>query len=84
DICLPYAIIFGVEEKWAEKFEDIYQVEPGWYSGGAGHAFAAGAFASDLSSFTADINSATAPQSSGAGGGGSSGGGFGGGGGGSW
>ncbi|HCC05479.1 TPA: hypothetical protein DEP58_04215 [Patescibacteria group bacterium] len=84
DACLPYAIIFGVEEKWAEKFEDIYQVEPHWYSGGAGHAFAAGAFASDLSSFTADISTATAPQSSGAHGGGSSGGGFGGGGGGSW
>lgn len=84
DACLPYAIIFGVEEKWAEKFEDVYQEDPSWYSGGAGRAFAAGAFASDLSSFTSDISSASAPQSSGSGGGGSSGGGFGGGGGGSW
>ncbi len=84
DACLPYAMIFGVEEKWAEKFKDIYLEEPKWYSGGYGQAFAAGAFASDLSSFSNDVAQASMPQSSGAGGGGSSGGGFGGGGGGSW
>jgi uncharacterized membrane protein YgcG len=85
DTCLPYAMVFGVEEKWAEKFEDIYLQEPAWYSGGtAGHAFAAGAFASDLSGFSSDMSAASMPQSSGSGGGGSSGGGFGGGGGGSW
>lgn len=84
DTCLPYAIVFGVEEKWAEKFADIYTEEPSWYNGGAGHAFAAGSFASDLSGFASQVSSASAPQSSGSGGGGSSGGGFGGGGGGSW
>lgn len=85
DTCLPYAMVFGVEEKWAEQFKDIYFEEPKWYSaGGAGHAFAAGAFASDLSGFASDMSAAGMPQSSGSHGGGSSGGGFGGGGGGSW
>lgn len=84
DTNLPYAIIFGVEEKWAEKFEDIYTEDPKWYSGGDGKVFVASAFASDLSAFTSQMSSASAPQSSGSSGGGSSGGGFGGGGGGSW
>jgi uncharacterized membrane protein YgcG len=84
DKYLPYAMVFGVEEKWAEKFEEIYLEEPKWYSGGAGHVFTAGAFASDLSGFASQVSTATAPQSSGSSGGGSSGGGFGGGGGGSW
>jgi uncharacterized membrane protein YgcG len=85
DANLPYAMVFGVEEKWAEQFKDIYLEEPQWYSGGgAGHAFVASTFASDLSGFASDVSAATMPQSSGSHGGGSSGGGFGGGGGGSW
>jgi uncharacterized membrane protein YgcG len=84
DKFLPYAIMFAVEEKWAEQFEGIYMQEPAWYSGGASHAFVASSFASDLTSFTDTVSSASAPQSSGSGGGGSVGGGFGGGGGGSW
>jgi uncharacterized membrane protein YgcG len=84
DRYLPYAVMFGVEAQWAEQFQDIYGAEPSWYRGGAGHPFAATAFASDLSSFTQTVSTAAMPQASGSGGGGHVGGGFGGGGGGSW
>ncbi|NMC09075.1 DUF2207 domain-containing protein, partial [Candidatus Microgenomates bacterium] len=30
---LPFAIIFGLEKKWAKEFEDIYDVQPDWYDG---------------------------------------------------
>ncbi|MBN1373994.1 DUF2207 domain-containing protein [Candidatus Dojkabacteria bacterium] len=29
---LPYAMVFGLENKWAEEFEDIYREPPEWYS----------------------------------------------------
>ncbi len=84
---LPYAIAFGVEEKWSEVFKDIEIADPAWYSGADGSSFNAALFASNLSAFS---NSFGVPQSSARGGGfgsfggGFSGGGFGGGGGGSW
>jgi len=84
DACLPYAIIFGVEEKWAEQFKDIYLEEPHWYEGGQGNTFGIGAFTSELSDFSKSMTVASVPQSSGSRGSGHSGGGFGGGGGGSW
>ncbi|MFA6305186.1 MAG: DUF2207 domain-containing protein [Candidatus Gracilibacteria bacterium] len=34
---LPYAIVFGVEKKWAEHFEGLYKGVPDWYVG-AGRA----------------------------------------------
>ncbi len=79
---LPYAIIFGLETKWAKEFEDIYTESPDWYNGGT--SFVATNFANDISGFASDFGTAVMPASSGAGGAGSSGGGFGGGGGGSW
>ncbi|HRN85922.1 MAG TPA: DUF2207 domain-containing protein [Candidatus Dojkabacteria bacterium] len=30
---LPYAIVFGIEKQWAEKFKDIYKGTPDWYEG---------------------------------------------------
>jgi uncharacterized membrane protein YgcG len=30
---LPYAMIFGLERKWAKEFEDIYTQQPDWYVG---------------------------------------------------
>lgn len=30
---LPYAIIFGLEKKWAKEFEDLYKQPPSWYEG---------------------------------------------------
>jgi uncharacterized membrane protein len=80
---LPFAMAFGVGDKWAKAFEDIYREPPTWYVGGTGH-FSATSFShsiSDMSSAAASSMSSS-PSSSGSGGGGSSGGGGGGGGGG--
>lgn len=87
---LPFAIVFGVEDQWAEKFKDIYTVEPHWYHDSTLSGFNSVLFINSLHSFeTASAsNLATAPSRSGAGGfgggGGFAGGGGGGGGGGSW
>ena len=85
---LPYAMVFGVADKWVKAFGDKLSQSPDWYEGQA--AFNAGYFANSLNSFTSDMSSASSPPNSGASGGSSgfsggfSGGGFGGGGGGSW
>jgi uncharacterized membrane protein YgcG len=79
---LPYAMAFGVADKWAKAFEDMYREPPTWYVGGSGQ-FSASSFShsiSDMSSAAASSMSSS-PSSSGSGGGGSSGGGSGGGGG---
>ena len=82
---LPYAMAFGVEDRWASAFEELCREPPRWYRGsGTGHFRA-----SDLSSRMSAMSSAagntmaSSPGSSGSGsgGGGSSGGGSGGGGG---
>lgn len=80
---LPFAMAFGVADKWARAFEGIYSVPPSWYSGGSGH-FSPGAFTSSIgqmSSAASSSMSSSPSSSSGSGGGGSSGGGSGGGGG---
>ncbi len=86
---LPYAVVFGVTEKWARAFAGIDGQLPqqGWYVGPGPFTFIA--FSSAMDSFavtsTGTISSVPASSgSSGFGGGGFSGGGFGGGGGGSW
>ena len=86
---LPYAIVFGVVNRWAKAFEGIdTSASNGWYVGN--QPFQAALLASSLQSMNDNISSAisSAPPSSGSGsgfgGGGSSGGGGGGGGGGSW
>ncbi len=93
---LPYAIVFGVEKKWARAFEGINVPQPGWYSS-AGYAggsnfssggasgltsgFSASAFSASFgSSFASAFSSSAGGGASG--GGGSAGGGGGGGGGG--
>lgn len=30
---LSYAIVFGIEKEWAEKFKDIYKGKPDWFEG---------------------------------------------------
>jgi uncharacterized membrane protein YgcG len=88
---LPYAVVFGATEKWANAFAGIDGELPdtsSWYVGS--HAFTIGSFNSSMSSFSSTTAGTivSTPGSSGSsgfsGGGGSSGGGGGGGGGGSW
>ena len=78
---LPFAMAFGVEEKWAKAFEDIYREPPTWYVGGTG-PFNASSFSHSISTMSnaASSSMSSSPSSSGSGGGGSSGGGSGGGG----
>lgn len=83
---LPYAITFGLTEKFAQAMKDI-GLKPQtttWYAGT--HAFNIGTFGNNIESFSNSVSKsmASTPHSSGSSGGGSSGGGFGGGGGGSW
>ncbi|WP_372594096.1 DUF2207 domain-containing protein [Actinotalea sp.] len=95
---LPFAIAFGLTERWARVFAELAArgedlPTPSWYLGSWGHAgfwASAGTLDRDLAGFTSAADSAvSAPTpgssgSSGLGGGGFSGGGGGGGGGGSW
>ena len=84
---LPYAMVLGVEKKWASQFEGLYDAIPTWYVAGGINGL--NSFMYDLRHFQTDSQSVYAynPASSGSSGfgsGGFSGGGFGGGGGGSW
>ena len=93
---LPYAMIFGLEKKWAKEFEDLYVTPPEWYVGDM-NTFNTYMMARAFTRMNSTIQSkSVTPGNSGgfrvsggaSGGsgfsGGSSGGGFGGGGGGSW
>jgi uncharacterized membrane protein YgcG len=89
---LPAALALGVEQRWAERFASVLNVQapdyaPAWYVGNSWNIASMGSFSHDFgSSLGSAISSASqAPgSSSGGGGGGSSGGGGGGGGGGGW
>ena len=89
---LPYAIVLGTADAWADAFAEIYTEPPTWYHGYDGlDGFRAHRFVSDVGRGLDTIGQALTSQpssggsgSSGFGGGGFSGGGFGGGGGGSW
>jgi uncharacterized protein (TIGR04222 family) len=94
---LPFAIVFGVTDRWAKVFQDLAAsgrelATPTWYVGNyyAAGAFNYYAFGSAMNSFSTETSgsiAAATPSSSGSsgfGGGGFSGGGGGGGGGGSW
>jgi len=82
---LSYAIVFGVEKKWAERFADIYKTQPDWYQSSTPiTSFNSVIFVNSISGMTASVNSAITASSpsgsSGFGGGGGAGGGGGGGG----
>jgi hypothetical protein len=85
---LPFAIVLGAADAWADVFADLYQKAPDWYRSSRSGSFHADHFVSDLgrSLHTIGRTLSESPPSSGSGGGGGgfSGGGFGGGGGGSW
>ena len=91
DRVLPYALVFGLEDKWADAFSEMYREPPSWYySPYYRDSFSPHLFVNDLGRGLTVMNSTmrSTPKRSGSsgfsGGGGSSGGGFGGGGGGSW
>jgi uncharacterized membrane protein len=100
EACLPYAVVLGVADQWADAFADLYTQPPDWYRSARyrGGGFSPRIFVSDVgrSLGTMGQTFASRPSSSGggstgwsaggafSGGGGFSGGGFGGGGGGSW
>ena len=91
---LPYAIIFGIEKKWAKAFESLNMNPPSWYGAYGGYSagssigsfsgsrgFSVSAFSSSLSSsFASAMGSSGASGASGGGGGAGGGGGGGGGG----
>jgi uncharacterized membrane protein len=94
---LPYAVVLGVADQWAEGFEGLLTEPPSWYfpyGYGSGYIFSSRMFMNDMgssmNSMASTFTSVPTSSSSGAGGGfsgfsgGFSGGGFGGGGGGSW
>ncbi len=88
---LPYAMVFGLSNKWVKQFAAIEMKTPDWYSTSSTSVISSSLLASSItSSMTSHITSSIAkasvdPSSSSSGGGGSfSGGGGGGGGGGSW
>lgn len=86
---LPYAVAFGVEKQWANRFADISLPAPAWYKGYSGGRFTSVHFVNSLNSSFSSFAKAATPTSSSGGfssgfSGGSSGGGGGGGGGGSW
>ena len=86
---LPFAVAFGAEKIWAERFKDIELKEPEWYTGYSSGSRFNSVYLTDRlgSSFNTLSTSSTPPSSTGHSSGfsgGSSGGGGGGGGGGSW
>lgn len=91
DKTLPYAIVFDLAEKWAEKFNSLTIEPPNWYHTYGNRPFSPMLFTHDLSKSMQSMGNTmvSTPKSSGSsggsfGGGGFSGGGFGGGGGSSW
>ena len=92
---LPYAIAFGLADRWAEAFEGLYTEPPNWYQSSHNGPFSTAMLGSSINHAVSNMNSTLPSQprssggsggsgwSSGFSGGGSSGGGFGGGGGGS-
>jgi uncharacterized membrane protein len=63
---LSYAIVFGIEKKWAEKFKDIYHDTPDWYEDNNMNVFDAMYVSSLARSFTnTTVSSLTPIQTSG-------------------
>jgi len=87
DRVLPYALIFGLEDKWAEAFSDMFTEPPNWYSSNSySTGYSPHIFVNDLGRSISIMNKSfySSPKNSNGGRSISMGGGFGGGGGGSW
>lgn len=88
---LPYAMVFGVTDKWARTFQDLVISPPEWYRGpySSRDGFETYLFYTGLNQTMDQVRNSVAPPASasssgGSSGGGSAGGGSGGGGGGGW
>jgi uncharacterized membrane protein YgcG len=88
---LPFALVLGEADAWADAFGDLYSEPPRWYVGRSAGPFRTRSFVSQLGGSLTSMGQAmaSAPRSAGSGrsgfgGGGFSGGGFGGGGARSW
>ncbi len=87
---LPYALVFGLAEKWAKAFEGIYTTPPSWYEGEWKGGFSTSSLLHSVNQSLLKIDQTFSPnvaktkKISGFGRGGFAGGGRGGGGGGSW
>jgi len=86
---LPFAIVLGAADQWADAFADIYRSPPNWYVSSNPSGFSPRVFVSDVGGSLKTMGAVMASTPGGGSGssgfsGGSSGGGFGGGGGGSW
>ncbi len=83
---LPFAVSFGVEKNWTNRFQKFDLQSPNWYMSTTSSTFHVAHFASTLSQSQKNFHSSSTPPSSSSSGfsGGFSGGGGGGGGGGSW
>lgn len=55
---LSYAVVFGIEKQWAEKFKDIYKVKPTWYESDRGGIWDAYMLSNALQSFSSSSVSA--------------------------
>lgn len=65
---LPYAMVFGIEKKWAEKFKDIYiDREPDWYHSTSGMHFNSILLANSLSSWNTAASTAISSRPGGSG-----------------
>ncbi len=88
---LPYTIVLGVSDKWADKFQDLVKEPPNWYHSSSMNLFTMGLFMASFNNTLGNMTQnmySTPPSNNGPGlssmGGGSAGGGAGGGGGSSW
>ncbi len=60
---LPYAMIFGLEKKWAAQFEDIYTTSPRWYEGNF-TVFNSMLLYNSMTSFTKDVTTTSTRSAS--------------------
>ena len=60
---LPYAVAFGVEKVWAERFKDIALRQPEWYQGYSGYNYTSTNFINSLNSSFDRVNQAATPVS---------------------
>jgi len=56
DHLLPYAMALGVEEDWADQFEDLHRKPPSWYDDGQGGVFNAIVFTRAINNFSSAAN----------------------------